>query len=116
MQAEIRIVCTGLALLRSKQARGVFPQALTGFDREDITDPFSGAPLIYRSGAEGFVLYSIGPDEKDNDGSPKQGKQEKDWDIVWQFPRPPDAASPQPAAEAEEAPDYLDEAEIYGDE
>jgi hypothetical protein len=88
MQAEIRITCTGLALLQSKAARGAFPQTLTGFEPADVRDPFSGAPLIYRSGAEDFVLYSIGPDEKDNNGSPKRDKQEKDWDIVWQFPRP----------------------------
>ena len=35
---------------------------------------------------QNFVLYSVGPDEKDNDGSPKQKKQKTDWDIVWHFP------------------------------
>jgi len=116
MQADIRITRSGLALLRSKADGGKFPQTLAGFEPDDVRDPFSGEPLIYRSGAEGFVLYSVGPDGKDNGGRPKQDRQETDWDIVWQFPRPADAASPQPAAEAEEAPDYRDEAEIYGDE
>jgi len=116
MQAEIRITCTGLALLRNKADRGVLPQTLAGFEPADVRDPFSGEPLIYRPGEEDFVLYSIGPDEKDNGGSPKQDKQEKDWDIVWQFPRPAETANRQPETEAEEAPDYRDEAEIYGDE
>lgn len=116
MQAEIRITRTGLSLLRSKADRGALPQTLAGFDREDVRDPFSGAPLIYRPGAEGFVLYSIGADEKDNNGSPRQDKQEKDWDIVWQHPRPAETASRPPAAEAEEAPDNRGEADVYGDE
>ncbi|MBL7188827.1 MAG: hypothetical protein ISS70_21070 [Phycisphaerae bacterium] len=114
MQADIRITCTGPALLQSKAARGAFPQTLTGFEPADVRDPFSGAPLIYRSGAEDFVLYSIGPDEKDNNGSPKRDKQEKDWDIVWQFPRPRETTGRQPATQAEETADHPDEAEIYG--
>jgi len=116
MQADIRVIRTGLALLASKADRGALPQTLAGFDPDDVRDPFSGAPLIYRPSAEGFVLYSIGPDGKDNDGSPRQDKQETDWDIVWQFPRPAETADRQPAAEDKEASDYRDQAEVYGDE
>jgi len=116
MQADIRVTCAGLALLQNKQSGGALPQALTGFDPEDIRDPFAGAPLIYRSGADGFVLYSVGPDEEDNNGSPKEDKQEKGWDIVWQFPRPQETPGRQPATEAEETADYRGEAEVYGDE
>jgi hypothetical protein len=87
-QAEIRITRTGTALLRDKADRGEFPETLVDFKPDDVMDPFSGESLVYRSGADGFVLYSIGPDEKDNGGYPKQDKQEKDWDIVWQFPGP----------------------------
>ncbi|MHC4369884.1 MAG: hypothetical protein ACYSW8_19915 [Planctomycetota bacterium] len=87
-QAEIRITRTGLALLRDKQTRGEFPQTLAGFEQADVQDPFSGALLIYRVSTDGFILYSIGADGKDNGGYPKQDKQERDWDIVWQFPSP----------------------------
>jgi hypothetical protein len=31
-------------------------------------DPFSGRPLIYRPDGEGYQLYSIGPDGKDDGG------------------------------------------------
>jgi hypothetical protein len=102
MQADIRITRTGLALLASKADRGALPQTLAGFEPDDVRDPFSSAPLIYRPGAEGFVLYSIGPDKKDNGGSPKQDKQEEDWDIVWRFPGQADALSHQPKAGAPE--------------
>jgi len=65
-------------------------------------DPFSGGPLLYRPKPDGFVLYSIGPDQKDNGGSPKQPKQETDYDIVWQFPSQANTVSHQPATEASE--------------
>ena len=116
MQAEIRITRAGIALLRDKQTQGAFPQTLAGFEQADVKDPFSSAPLIYRSSADDFILYSIGDDEKDNGGSPRLGKQDKDWDIVWQYPSPADTPSRQGAAEAEDTPDSMVEAETYGDE
>ena len=85
MLAELRIVRTGLALLQYKQSNNTFPATLEAIGLSDIGDPFSDGPLLYRSEADGFVLYSIGPDRKDNGGSPKQKEQEEDWDIVWQF-------------------------------
>ena len=86
--AQIRITRTGLDLLQNKQAGGTFPQTLTQFEPAQVKDPFSGAPLIYRSGEEDFLLYSVGPDRKDSGGLPKQDDAEADWDIVWQFPGP----------------------------
>jgi len=43
----------------AKADRGALPQTLAGFEPDDIRDPFSGAPLIYRPSAEGFVLLAI---------------------------------------------------------
>lgn len=87
--AQMRITRTGLALLQYKQTHpdmSGFPAMLEALGPSDVKDPFSDGPLLYRSEADGFVLYSVGPDQKDNGGSPKQDKQETDWDIVWQFP------------------------------
>ena len=86
MIAEMRVTRAGLALLQSKKAQGAFPQTLERLDLKQVNDPFSNGPLLYRPGPDGFVLYSIGPDQKDNGGSPKPKKQQADWDIVWQFP------------------------------
>jgi len=86
MLAELRIVRAGLALLQYKQTEHSFPASLDALGLREITDPFSDDPLLYRSDTEGFILYSIGPDRKDNGGSPKEKDQEDDWDIVWQFP------------------------------
>ena len=87
MLAELRIVRTGLALLQYKQTKDAFPASLEALGLRDVKDPFSDGPLLYRSERNGFVLYSIGIDKKDNGGSPQQKEQKEDWDIVWQFLR-----------------------------
>jgi hypothetical protein len=86
MIADLRITRAGLALLQDKQKQDAFPATLEALKLHNIKDPFSDGPLLYKAEGQGFVLYSIGPDQKDNDGSPKQKKQKTDWDIVWLFP------------------------------
>jgi len=83
--AQMRITRAGLALLQEKKAQGVFPETIEKLKVENLDDPFSRELLRYKTQGLGFILYSIGPDEKDNDGSPKQKKQKDDWDIVWSY-------------------------------
>jgi hypothetical protein len=85
MVAELRITQTGMTLLQYKQKHGAFPDSLEKLKFQNIDDPFSDGSLIYKIEGQNFILYSIGPDKKDNDGSPRQEKQEEDWDIVWNF-------------------------------
>jgi len=86
MTAQLRIVQAGLALLQYKQTENTFPATLDTLKLPNINDPFSDGLLLYKTEGQGFVLYSVGPDQKDNDGSPRQKKQKTDWDIVWIFP------------------------------
>ena len=86
MIAEVRITRAGLALLQDKQKQDAFPATLEALKLQNINDPFSDGLLSYKTEGQGFVLYSIGPDQKDNNGSPRQKKQKTDWDIVWLFP------------------------------
>jgi len=91
MIADVRITRAGLALLQDKQTQDTFPDTLEEIDLQNINDPFSDGPLLYKTEGQGFVLYSVGPDQKDNNGSPRQKKQETDWqetdwDVVWIFP------------------------------
>ena len=37
-------------------------------------DPFDGQPLRYREKGTGYLLYSIGPDLKDDSGERMNGK------------------------------------------
>jgi hypothetical protein len=82
--AQMRVTRAGLALLQEKKAQGAFPQTLEM--PKNLDDPFSKELLHYKLQGQGFIIYSVGPDEKDNGGSPKQKKQKTDWDIVWSYP------------------------------
>ncbi|UCC99116.1 MAG: hypothetical protein JSW66_04355 [Phycisphaerales bacterium] len=84
--AQMRITRAGLAILQEKKAGNSFPDALEPFASKQAGDPFSDGPLRYRSADGGFVLYSVGPDQTDDGGRPRQKRQETGWDIVWQFP------------------------------
>ena len=83
--AQMRITRAGLALLQHKQSEDAFPETLEALKLSDNDDPFSAEPLRYKAQGQSFILYSVGPDQKDNGGSPKQKKQKDDWDIVWSY-------------------------------
>ena len=92
MQAQVAVTRVGLALKRHKRAHGTYPTDLTTIDpaiMKDVpVDPFSGKPLIYRAEkGEGFVLYSVGENRKDDGGKPESGVGRRDGDIVWQIPK-----------------------------
>jgi hypothetical protein len=93
--AEVHMTRAGLALLQYRRVHGTFPPTLDALGLERLTDPYTQEPLHYRTQGEGFVVYSVGEDLKDNGGSPRQPKQTTDYDFVWCFPRPksPRAAS-----------------------
>ena len=86
MIAEVHVTRAGLALLRHRQAHSVFPQTLDDLGLRKLTDPFTQEPLHYRVEGDGFVVYSMGEDLKDNGGSARQPKQRTDYDLVWRFP------------------------------
>jgi hypothetical protein len=50
-------------------------------------DLFTGKPLIYRPSANGYLLYSLGPDGKDNEGRGNDDKPKGD-DISVRIPVP----------------------------
>ena len=86
MIAELHITQTGLALLQYKQEQGSFPDSLEALKFPNINDPFSNRQFVYKSEGQDFLLYSIGPDQKDNNGISKKDTEGNDWDIVWNFP------------------------------
>ena len=50
-------------------------------------DPYDGQPLKWKRDGEAVVLYSIGPDEKD-DGGRKMDDSEKKGDLVFRYAPP----------------------------
>ena len=89
LQANVRVMRAGLALLRHKDAHGAYPATLAEIDpsflAETPRDPFTGQPLVYRPEADGFVLYSLGENLQDDDGTEetKDSYESKAFDIVW---------------------------------
>lgn len=94
MIAETRITRAGLALLQYRAARGSFPATLDALNLDGLSDPFTQGPLHYRAEGEGFLIYSVGGDQKDNGGKPESRRRsgdprkprDADGDIVWRFP------------------------------
>jgi hypothetical protein len=83
-----------LGVLAYQQQHGHLPQRLTDLDgiipAAQCRDPFSGAPLIYRTQADGerFTLYSVGPDQ-DDDNADHNGFEKHPGDHVYWPPQPP---------------------------
>ena len=93
--AELRMTRAGLALFEYKRTHGAFPETLATVGLEGLIDPYADQPLHYRLEGEGFVVYSVGEDGKDNNGTPQPERQSSDprakvlaYDEVWRFPNP----------------------------
>lgn len=79
--AALRLVMTELAIRGYQAKNGKPPRALAELVPAWLPavplDPFSHRPLVYRITTNSFLLYSVGPDGKDDQGTPsKQGGME----------------------------------------
>jgi hypothetical protein len=81
----------GLACRIFKSRTGAYPDSLEALVPELLkgvpVDPFTGKPLVYRREGEGFIVYSLGSNQKDDGGRStweiKQLVTEKDDDWTW---------------------------------
>lgn len=69
-----RLLATALALRAYKLDHGSYPPALAALVPAYLpsipNDPFTAGPLRYRTTANDYVLYSVGPDGIDDGGKP----------------------------------------------
>jgi hypothetical protein len=85
---------TILALTRYKIEKGQYPQTLehlidNGYMKTLPMDPYSDGPLIYRTTEDGFTLYSLGKNFKDDGGLHRQASDKKDFDdVFWPIWKP----------------------------
>ena len=88
--ASLRLALTGLALEQFRLSHDQYPNVLSELTPVCLAavpvDPFDGHPLRYRNKADGYLLYSIGPDLKDDSGRPLD---EKGGDLVFGVSTPP---------------------------
>jgi len=95
LEASLSAARTGLACRAYKSRHGEYPENLEalvpGLLSEVPIDPFTGKPLIYRREGEGFIVYSLGSNEKDDGGRSTymitQMVMEKDDDWTWKEDR-----------------------------
>jgi hypothetical protein len=70
--AALRCARLALALELYRRQRGSLPDRLEDLQADlgsgAILDPFTGKPLIYRVDRNSYVLYSVGPDGRDDGG------------------------------------------------
>jgi serine/threonine protein kinase len=70
--AELRCAVAALAVARHRAAQGEWPRNLEAtvpaWLAEVSKDPYTGLPVRYRRTASGVVVYSLGPDQADNQG------------------------------------------------
>lgn len=55
-------------VLRDVKARRKAPASLSAFGRDLAADPFGEGDFVYRADAQEYMLYSVGPDLRDNGG------------------------------------------------
>lgn len=88
--AELDILRIGLALKLIKRATGSYPATLDALGPTRAKDIFTGRDFIYQRVGQGFKLYSVGLNLRDDHGVGDQLKaftgRDTD-DIVWECPR-----------------------------
>ncbi len=69
--AHSRLLLAMLAIRAYRGEHGALPKTLAdvGLDARLTSDPYSGKPLVYKPGG-GYLLYSVGPDSRDDGGVP----------------------------------------------
>ncbi len=85
----------GLACRLFKNKNGRYPESLDelvpGLLAEVPIDPFTGKPMVYRREGEGFIVYSLGSNQKDDGGRSTymitQLVMDKDDDWSWREDR-----------------------------
>ena len=93
--ATIEVARVGLGLKLFKQKNGAYPDTLDKLAPEFLenipVDPFTGQTLIYRKADAGFILYSLGKNQQDDNGTPKPTDKKATgkvpYDIVWKCAR-----------------------------
>jgi hypothetical protein len=72
LKATVRAVITALALERARLAHGQLPGTLDALVPQFLdripADPYNSQPLRYKKLPKGYVVYSLGPDGRDQGG------------------------------------------------
>lgn len=86
-EAKIRQTILACALERYRQAHGNYPERLDQLDVDPRfrRDPVTDGDMVYRLEKDGYVIYSLGWNLKD-DGGAYDPKKKNDGDWPWRMP------------------------------
>ena len=106
VEAARKMVITAIALKRYQLKYGNYPADLNALVPEFLPavplDPVDGQPLRYHPKANGtFLLYSVGPNGKDDGGSPLLEQGVEGSNLYWLNQKAQDWVWPQPATAKE---------------
>ncbi len=90
-EADLAVARVGLGCELFKGQNGRLPETLSelvpGILKDIPVDPYTGKSLIYNKSGDGFIVYSVGSNEKDDGGRGTWMRDklvlEKDDDIAW---------------------------------
>ncbi|MCI0745803.1 MAG: hypothetical protein L0Y58_10400 [Verrucomicrobia subdivision 3 bacterium] len=88
-RAQHRVAHLALAVERYQRTRGEIPDQHTDlvpeFMASVLIDPFDGQPLRFKPLDSGYVVYSVGPDLRDDGGleKPREPKEKEPWDLTF---------------------------------
>lgn len=87
LKVQTEGLVTTIALLRYYEETEQYPENLSqlteaGYMEDIPMDPYSDGPLVYRRTEDGFTLYSVGMNFKDDGGKPGRYKYGTFW--LWQ--------------------------------
>jgi len=88
--ARHRLARLAVAMAICRVKTGALPESLDKLAPDFIetipTDPFNGEPLRMTPGPDGgAILYSVGPDLKDDGGQPLDGKKKRTGDVIFRL-------------------------------
>lgn len=79
ISARLRLLVADVAIRTHRRETGMLPANLAALVPRYLpnvpADPFGRGPLVYRPGPDGFLLYSLGPDGRDDGGQPIPERQ-----------------------------------------
>jgi hypothetical protein len=86
--AELRLARAALEAVNFKEAKGRWPNSIEELSgpsgAKAFEDPFAAAPLKLVRDKNGLVIYSVGPDGKD-DGGAAYDADKKTGDLSWRL-------------------------------
>ncbi len=80
LPVDVGAALTMIAIFRYNGDTGLYPQNLNqlvsaGYLKQLPIDSYSDKPLVYKKTEDNFILYSIGPDFKDDGGKPSRDRK-----------------------------------------